>query len=131
MRSLRRRRSMKVEPAQPMLKERTDYTKLRPGKFVLLTVDMQPHPDYEPVPVRYRLSSLLEDLQMTQEVSFQLGERGASGYGVVDDETGELAFRERRTLYPRTTLTWEFYETAQARRETELIERQRSAKDVL
>lgn len=133
MRSLRRRRSMKEEPAQPVpvLKERTDYTKLRPGKFVLLTVDMQPHPDYEPVPVRYNLSPVFQEIQMDREVTLSIEERGASGFGVVDDETGELVQRHRMTIYPHSTFTWEFFETALARREAALIERQRRARNIL
>jgi hypothetical protein len=128
-----KRKPQKPAPlsTQHWTKLRPSYDKLRDGKFILLTVDLQPHPDYEPVPVRYRLSAIFEDIQMDREVTIRLGDRGASGFGVIDDETGELAQYQRITLYPQSNFTWEFHETAEDRREAELIERQRKMKDVL
>lgn len=91
-------------------KPQPNYREDRPGHFALLTVDLERHPEYEPAPVRFFLYGLsLSFLACDRDVEFKLGEngkKGASGWGVFDDETGELAYHERITLYPNGTFGW-------------------------
>lgn len=99
----------------------------RPGRMALLTVDLEQHPDYEPVPIRYYITELFQDLRGDREVMWRIGERGASAYGIFDEETGELVYHERMTIRPHSTFEWVYSETLEARR----IQQQRDNPDIL
>lgn len=92
-----------------------DYSSQRQGHMALLTVDLERHPDYEPLPVKFFLyGRTARILCIDRDVEFKVGEdgkMGASGFGVFDDETGELAYYERVTIFPHCTFGWYLDET--------------------
>lgn len=79
---------------------------LRPGTMVLLTLDGEVHPDYEPVPVWYDHRFLpLGMLRMTHTVRINVNKRGAAGWAVRNSD-GNVVYQEKLMVYPGFKFAW-------------------------